>query len=75
MIAFEFLYFTASLLKVAEKDLFSQEISENIARKLALKFLDRIDFGEHRYMANTLEIYFVCLLCTPYIESEEEIQK
>jgi len=75
LIAFEFLYFTSSTLKVAEKDLFSQEISENIAQKLALKFLDRIDFGEHRYMANTLEIYFVCLLCTPYIESEEEIQK
>ncbi|GAI30737.1 unnamed protein product, partial [marine sediment metagenome] len=42
LIAFEFLYFTASSLKVAEKDLFSQEISENIARKLALKFLERI---------------------------------
>lgn len=74
-LAFDFLSFTSLSLKVAERDLFSQEISENIARKLALKFLERIDFGEEKYMANTLEIYFVCLLCTPYIESEEEIQK
>jgi len=74
-LAFQFLSFASLSLKVAEKDLFGKEISENIARKLALKFLDRLDFGEQSYMANTLEIYFVRLLCAPYIECEEEIQK
>ena len=64
-LAFGFLSFASSSLKIDEKELFSLDISENTAQKLALTFLDKLDFGKQEYMANALKPYFIRLLCSP----------
>jgi len=67
-LAFNFLSFASSSLKVAEKDLFGQTILENTANQLALNFLDKIDFGNQEYMIDALRIYFINIICPSEIK-------
>lgn len=67
-LAFRFLSFASYSLKVDEQKLLGKDISENTARKLASKFLDKINFGKQGYMANAFGVYFARLLCSPKID-------
>jgi hypothetical protein len=70
-LAFNFLSFTSSLLNIKENELFGSEITEDQARKIASQFLEKLNFGKRKYMANAYEIYLTRILCSP--EKEKTI--
>ena len=61
--AFNFLSFAAANLKVKKRKIFEREISESIARGLALEYLGELDFRDQGYMVDPLSIYLTRVLC------------
>jgi len=74
-LAFRFLSYISRSLGVDEKELLAKEIAEEDATKIAAEFIDKLDFGDHAYMAKPLRSYFVRLLCSQPRHPSKELQQ
>jgi hypothetical protein len=59
---FHFLFFATDSLKVDAKGFLGLDISEDTAKSLTSQFMNKFEFGERGYLANSFELYFVHLL-------------